>query len=110
MQQRDGETNPGCWSPAAVERMRSGDEAAVLNGIATLVRAWAAQAGVPEFIDTMLPGSAVSASGGQRQGLLLAAHDLMTVLSQSPQGRKALADLRLQPLFQQVDGERRAGS
>ena len=96
------------WSPAAIDRVRADADGALANAMATLAKSWCLQCGT-DFEHMKLPGSALAAPDGPRQGLLLAAHDLMTLLAQSPQGRKALADLRLEPLFHQVEGERGTG-
>jgi hypothetical protein len=97
------------WSPADVEQLRAGSDGALTHALATLLRTWCGHAGA-DFHDMKLPSAALAAASGPQQGLLLAAHDLMTLLANSPEGRKALADFDLQPLFQQVDRERRAGS
>ena len=54
-----------------------------------------------------LPTAAVDVAlqTGPRAGLLAAAVELCELLSHSPQGRKALRDLRFQPVLEHVERE-----
>lgn len=87
-----------------MEAVRAGDPAALALAVVDFASGLFVMAGS----DISFPcfASHVACKGGTAQaGQLAAAMDLCELLSQSPDGRKALADFGFQPVFQHIEGE-----
>lgn len=89
------------YRPVLAEQIAAGDEQALLRGIAATAMHWLRLADLPpRFWRQLTPSHCVSAARPEHNGLVAAALDMLAVLDASPQGRKALADLGLEPVEQ----------
>lgn len=87
-----------------LEAVRAGSQEAVVLAMAALAAQWRAIAD-PRIARTLKPSHVASLVDTSQAGLLAASMELHDLLAQSPDGRKALRDLGLEPLFQDVKGE-----
>ncbi len=90
------------------EPIAAGDERALLIGVAATAGNWLHIADFPAKKWRQLRAShCLSAVRPEHYGLVAAALEMLAVLDASPQGRKALADLGLDPVEQDPEGPRR---
>lgn len=87
-----------------LEAVRAGSHEAVVFAMAALAAQWRAIAD-PRIARTLKPSHVASLGDSSKAGLLAASMELHDLLAQSPDGRQALSDLGLEPLFQNVKRE-----
>lgn len=89
---------------ADLPAVRAGDPAALTVAVAACAARWFALAGSNVSFPHQ-PSDVAREEGTAKAGLLAAAMDLRALLTESPNGRQALADFGFQPLLEHVEGE-----
>lgn len=84
--------------------VRRGDADAFALAVAACAARWLSMAGSHAAFP-LHASDIASEEGTAKAGLMAAAMDLRALLTQSPQGRKALGDFGFQPVFEHIEGE-----
>lgn len=94
-------------SQVLLDEVSKGGEAAFMRAVAATALLWFSTSGYgPSQYSRVTPAHCAAESDPMRRGVLAAALSLRDLLQLSPDGRKALADLALQPFRQQAEGPR----
>lgn len=89
------------YNDALARRIEEGDTGALVKGVACMAALWLEQNGYDrQFWHRVTPGDCL---GMKSPGTAAAALSLLQLLSRSPQGRQAIADVGFQPFDQQPE-------